>query len=86
MKTKIRELEENTWKNFVIAHPCHKLAKTCLDVVSLEMFWSVFNQYPDLVRLLSLYGPWPYSPMALALWPWPYDLMAPDSCFKNFVK
>ena len=40
VKTKIREFEENTWKNFVIAHPSYKLAETCLDLVSPEMFWS----------------------------------------------
>ena len=38
VKTKIREFEENTWKNFVIAHPSYKLAETCLDLVSLRCF------------------------------------------------
>ena len=63
VKTKIREYEVNTWKNFVIAHPSYKLAETCLDLVSLQMFWSISNQYPDLVthlhvqiRLMSNFG------------------------------
>ena len=54
VKTKIRESEENTWKNFVIAHPSYKLAETCLDLVSPQMFWSISNQYPDLVTRLHV--------------------------------
>ena len=53
-KTKVREFEENTWKNFVIAHPSYKLAETCLDLVSAQMFWSISNQYPDLVTRLHV--------------------------------
>ena len=30
------------------------------------------NYHNKNLRLLSLYGPWPYGPMALALWLWPY--------------
>ena len=52
VKTKIRESEENTWKNLVITHPSYKLAETCLDLVSPQMFWSISNQYPDLVTRL----------------------------------
>ena len=47
MKTKVREFEETTWKNFVLAHPSYKLTKTCLDLVSPHMLWSVSNHYPD---------------------------------------
>ena len=54
VKTKIREFEENTWKTFVIAHPSYKLAETCLDLVSPQMFWSISNQYPDLVTRLHV--------------------------------
>ena len=54
MKTKIREFEVNTWKNFVITHPSYKLAETCLDLVSPQMFWSISNQYPDLVTRLHV--------------------------------
>ena len=55
VKTKIREFEENTWKDFVIAHPSYKLAETCLDLVSPQMFWSISNQYPDLVTQLHVH-------------------------------
>ena len=54
VKTKIREFEVNTWKNFVITHPSYKLAETCLDLVSPQMFWSISNQYPDLVTRLHI--------------------------------
>ena len=54
MKTKIREFEVNTWKNFAIVHPSYKLAKTCLDLVSPQMFWSISNQYPDVVTRLHV--------------------------------
>ena len=54
VKTKIRKFEVNTWKKFVIAHPSYKLAETCLDLVSSQMFWSISNQYPDLVTRLHV--------------------------------
>ena len=38
VKTKIRKFEVNTWKTFVIAHPSCKLAVTCLDLASPQMF------------------------------------------------
>ena len=56
MKTKIQESEENTWKIFVIAHPSYKLAETCLDLVSPQMFWSISNQYPDLATRLHVHA------------------------------
>ena len=37
-----------------IAHPSYKLAETCLDIVSPQMFWSISNQYPDLVTRLHV--------------------------------
>ena len=54
VKTKIRESEENTWKNFVLAHPSYRLAKTYLNLMSPEMFWSIPNQYPDSTYTLLL--------------------------------
>ena len=56
MKTKIRKFEVKTWKNFVIAHPSYKLAETCLDLVSPQMFWSISNQYSDLVMYMYRLG------------------------------
>ena len=38
----------------MIAHPSYKLAETCLNLVSPQMFWSISNQYPDLVTRLHV--------------------------------
>ena len=54
MKTKIRELEENAWIDFVQKHPSFKFARTCLDNVSPHKFWSISDQYPDLVSRLHV--------------------------------
>ena len=54
VKTKVPESEVNTWRNSVIAHPSYKGAETSLDLVSLQMFWSIFNQYHDLVTRLHV--------------------------------
>ena len=54
VKTKIRKFEENEGKNFVIAHPSYKVVETSLDLVSPQMFWSISNQYPDLVTRLHV--------------------------------
>ena len=51
VKTKIGESKENTWKSFVLARPCYKLAETCLDLVSPV---SISYQYPDLVTRLHV--------------------------------
>ena len=63
MKTKIREFEENAWIDFVQKHPSFKFARTCLDNVSPHKFWSISDQYPDLVcnlhvqiRLMGNFG------------------------------
>ena len=60
VKTEIRDSEENTWENSVLAYPSYKLANAC---VSPQMFWSISNQYPDLftrpdvqIRLMGNFG------------------------------
>ena len=54
VKTKIREFEKNTYKNFVIAYPSYRLVETCLDLVSYRRFWSISSQFPDLVTRLHV--------------------------------
>ena len=80
VETKIRKFKVNTWKNFVIADPGYKLAETCLDLVSPQMFWSTSNQYPDLVTCLHvqirLMGKFGYSACV------PWTIRADESlCF-----
>ena len=50
----MEKFEVNTWKNSVIAHPSYKVAETCLDLVSPQMFWSVSTKYPDLDTCLHV--------------------------------
>ena len=40
--------------DFVQKHPSFKFARTCLDNVSPHKFWSISNQYPDLVSRLHV--------------------------------
>ena len=54
VRTKIREFEENAWIDFVQKHPSFKFARTCLDNVSPHKFWSISDQYPDLVCRLHV--------------------------------
>ena len=54
VKTKIREFEENAWIDFVQTHPSFKFARTCLDNASPHKFWSISDQYPDLVCRLHI--------------------------------
>ena len=82
VKTKLQEFEENTWKNFVIAHPSYKFTETFLDLVSPQMFWSISNQYPDLVTHLHvqirLMGNFGFSACV------PWTIMAGESpCFQE---
>ena len=51
-----------------------KLRKQVKDLEEKFHTWGVNRK--EIIWLLSLYGPWPYGPMAMAL----------DSRFKNFVK
>ena len=54
MKTKIREFKENARLDFVQQHPSSKFARTCLDNASPHKFWSISDQYPDLVCRLHV--------------------------------
>ena len=54
VKTKIQEFEENAWIDFVQKHPSFKFARTCLDNVSPHKFWSISDQYLDLVCRLHV--------------------------------
>ena len=54
VKTRIREFEENAWIDFIQQHPSSKFVRTCLDNVSPHKFWSISDQYPDLVCRLHV--------------------------------
>ena len=84
IKTKTQEFEENTWKNFVIAHPSYKLAETCLDLLSPQLFWFIYNQYSDLVTRLHiqirLMGNFGFSARI------PWTIRADENLFVLFLK
>ena len=52
-KRKIKDNEENAWLSFVSDHPNFQMARpraqSCLSKISLEQFWAITTEYPDLV-------------------------------------
>ena len=54
VKHKIWEFGENSWNSFILDHPNLSLAQACLATVSPHMFWSISDQYPDLVCCLHV--------------------------------
>ena len=54
MKCKIWEFEDNSWNSFVFYHPNLSLAQTRLANVSSYVFWSISDQYLDLVCRLHV--------------------------------
>ena len=55
--------EENAWSAFVLEHPSFDFAKSCLELVPPQKFWSIFSYCPDLVcrfhvqiRLMGNFG------------------------------
>ena len=49
---KIREFEANAWDTFITDHPDLYIAQACLENTSLRKFWSICEQFPDLVCCL----------------------------------
>ena len=54
VKSKIKVFEENAWSAFVLEHPSFDFAKSCLELVPPEKFWSISSYYPDLVCRLHV--------------------------------
>ena len=44
----------NIWTEYCISHPNLHLAKACIDNIPPQQFWSLTDQYPDLVRHLHV--------------------------------
>ena len=44
----------NRWTEYCVSHPNPHLAKACIDNIPPQQFWSVIDQYPDLVRHLRV--------------------------------
>ena len=63
MRHKIFDFERHAWDNLCESHPDMRVAHSCLGNVPPFCFWSLANQFPDLVsrlniqvRLLSNFG------------------------------
>ena len=51
-RQKVSEKQERIWSYFCSNHPDLKVAQDCLNDVHSHHFWSLTNQYPDLVKRL----------------------------------
>ena len=54
LKRKIKDYEENAWFSFVSDHPNFQMARACLANASPEKFWTITDEYPDLVCRLHV--------------------------------
>ena len=52
VRRKVSERQEGIWSNFCSSHPHLKVAQDCLNNINPYYFWSLANQYPDLVKRL----------------------------------
>ena len=51
----VRNSEMNKWTECCVSHPNLHLAKACIDnIPPPQLFWSLTDQYPDLVRHLHV--------------------------------
>ena len=49
MRDKIFDSERRAWDSFCESHPNMRFVQSCLENVSLFRFWSLADQFPDLV-------------------------------------
>ena len=52
VRRKVSERQEGIWSDFCSSHLDLKVAQECLNKVHPYYFWSLTNQYPDLVKRL----------------------------------
>ena len=52
MYRKIREFDANAWDTFISDHPDLYIAQACLENTPTGKFWSISEQFPDLVCCL----------------------------------
>ena len=52
VKRNVSERQEGIWSDFCSSHPNLKVAQDCLNNVHPYYFWSLANQYPNLVKCL----------------------------------
>ena len=47
--SKVKVFEENAWNAFALEHHNIDFAKSCIECVPLQKFWSISSCYPHLV-------------------------------------
>ena len=52
MRRIVSERQEGIWSDFCSSHPDLKVVQDCLNNIHPYYFWSLANQYPDLVKRL----------------------------------
>ena len=63
VRDKIQVFEGDAWPQFCNSHPDMHVAQSCFENMSIQQFWSIADEYPDLVtrlhtqaRLMSKFG------------------------------
>ena len=54
MKTNVRNYEEGPWADYYVNHPSIHIAQACLKNVTPYQFWSLADNYPDLVSRIHI--------------------------------
>ena len=50
----VRNSEMNKWTEYCVSHSTQHLTKAYIDNIPPQQFWSLTDQYPDLVRHLHV--------------------------------
>ena len=54
MRDKVCDFEGHAWDSFCESHPNMRVVQSCLENVSPFLFWSLANQFPDLVSRMHV--------------------------------
>ena len=60
VRDKIFDFERYAWDSFCESHPNMRVAQSCLENVSPFRFWSLANQFTDLVDCMFRWGLWAF--------------------------
>ena len=54
VRDKIQVFEGDVWPQFYSPHPDMHVAQSCFENMSIQQFWSIADEYPDLVTRLHM--------------------------------
>ena len=55
VRYKIQVFEGDAWSKFCNSHPDMHVVQSCFENMSIQQFWSIADEYLDLVTRLQLY-------------------------------